>query len=146
MNESRELWLSRAAFLLRADLYPIAQVPQRLRVVHGLPDTYAAKDSETIGGVCFDNSSVAHPRSYHFAARIHISSNLDFVPQVLEVLVHELVHSSVGCVYGHGMEFEKPARDIGLEGWITRTHRGPELATRLREISIKLGTYPGEIV
>jgi hypothetical protein len=44
------------------------------------------------------------------------------------------------------MEFEKPARDIGLEGWINRTHRGPRLATRLREISIKLGTYPGEIV
>jgi hypothetical protein len=129
---TRQHWLTRAAFLLRADLYPIAPVPPFLTVIYGVPSRYRGTTMEYILAGCCS----------HKPPLIHITPKLRDPVEILGTLVHELIHASVGPGHGHSMVFEKPAREIGLAGDLDATKPGPDLIPRLTEIYSKLGTYP----
>lgn len=73
---------------------------------------------------------------------IFISPTIDDTIQVLAVLIHELVHASVGNQHGHGGVFKQCALAVGLTGPMTETLPGDRLAERLRGVSLKLGPYP----
>ena len=62
--------------------------------------------------------------------------------QVAHILVHELVHHAVGVAAGHRAPFRKLAVALGLEGKMTATVAGPELAAKLAKLTDKLGPYP----
>jgi len=73
---------------------------------------------------------------------VFISPVLMESAEVAAVLVHELVHCAVGLKCGHNGPFRKLALAVGLEGKMTATTAGEELAGRLERIVAKLGEYP----
>ncbi len=64
--------------------------------------------------------------------------------RLLDVLLHELVHSAghVAGFSGHGKEFGALARALGLEGRMTATTASEELLERLAPIAEVLGPFP----
>ena len=58
------------------------------------------------------------------------------------VVVHELIHAGVGTAAGHGAAFKRPAVALGLQGRMTSTHVGPQLAVDLDRCVARLGKYP----
>jgi hypothetical protein len=67
---------------------------------------------------------------------------LDEPVQVLDTLVHELVHAVDDCMHHHGPEFKKIATDVGLQGLMREASAGPPLLEQLTTISRQLGKYP----
>jgi hypothetical protein len=61
---------------------------------------------------------------------------------VLDTLVHELVHAVDDCQNKHGKEFKKIALSLGMIGPMRSAGAGPELKTKLAELSEQLGPYP----
>lgn len=59
---------------------------------------------------------------------------------VLDTLLHEMVHAAVGIDQKHGGEFKRVARALKLEGKLTSTYPGEELANRLK--GLDLPPYP----
>jgi len=59
-------------------------------------------------------------------------------------LLHELCHASVGVRYGHGPEFGRIARAVGLKGKLTQTVVENDSPTGifLTKIQESLGVYP----
>jgi hypothetical protein len=131
---TREQWLNAAALAVRplfdeqgANEYP------KVRLSCGWPKGGRGK---TIG-------QAWHPESSGDAtAEIFISPVLDEPVRVLDILIHELIHATVGNEAGHKGPFRKLAKAIGLEGKMTATHAGEELAAKLLALTGNLGPYP----
>jgi hypothetical protein len=62
--------------------------------------------------------------------------------RVLDVLVHELCHATVGNVNGHNSIFGACARAVGLEGKLTSTKAGEWLSALIAEWIKAEGEYP----
>ena len=74
--------------------------------------------------------------------QIFVSPVIDDTIRALDILVHELCHACTGCD-GHGKDFRRLALALGLEGKMTATTAGKELASRLNALVVaKLGKYP----
>lgn len=73
---------------------------------------------------------------------IFISPELDEVPDLDHVLLHEMVHASVGTAAKHGPIFRKLAVKLGLEGKMTATHAGEALRKKLDEIIAGMPPFP----
>lgn len=58
------------------------------------------------------------------------------------VVVHELIHASLGPGAKHGPLFRRPALALGLTGRMTATVPSPELQARLDAVCDDLGAYP----
>jgi len=58
--------------------------------------------------------------------------------KMLDVLVHEAIHAADDCQSGHKGFFRKAATAVGLEGKMTSTHAGPELAKWIADTLAKL--------
>ena len=54
--------------------------------------------------------------------------------QVLETLVHELIHIDIGVAKGHRGGFKKAMNEVGLTGKATATIAGEELRERLNDL------------
>jgi hypothetical protein len=67
---------------------------------------------------------------------------MEHAPQVAAVLAHELCHAADNCRNGHKAAFRKIALRIGLQGKMTATEAGPELAERLNALCKEIGPYP----
>jgi SprT-like family len=65
---------------------------------------------------------------------------------VLDTLVHELVHAVDDCQHRHGREFKEIALAVGLQGKMREASAGPKLKSRLEQIAAvmlaELGPYP----
>ena len=61
---------------------------------------------------------------------------------VLAILLHELVHHTVGISAGHKAPFKRLAVACGLTGKMTATVAGEDLQNRLGTIAESLGEYP----
>lgn len=132
---NRESWLLAAVEALRPDFARIdCPLPAAVHVSVGF--TSKGKRSRAIGQ-CWDASTSADE-----VAHVFIVPTLADGARVLDVLVHELVHAAVGCNAGHGREFARPARALGLEGKLTATVAGATLSARLAEIIGTIGAYP----
>ena len=88
-------------------------------------------------GQCWSRRSSTNERN-----QIFISPALGDPVEVLDTLVHELVHAVDNCEHKHGKEFKKIALSIGLEGPMRSAGAGKALKAVLTELAQQLGPYP----
>jgi hypothetical protein len=135
---TREEWLTGAIHRLRPDFdYNETPLPKKVRVTCGWPSRGGRALKKTVVGECWPPSCSEDEHTEVFIAPT-ISDGLE----ALGILVHELVHAAVGTAEGHKGPFRTAAIAIGLEGKMTSTTVGKDLAARLKEIAEQLGTYP----
>jgi hypothetical protein len=137
---TREAWLLLAAEAMEGMLERAKAGPRpKLRVSVGWPLGRRKKGGKGVHaiGQCFCKSG-----SKDGVYEIFISPELDQSARVLDVLLHELIHAYVGVEEGHKGRFKTVAKAVGLEGQMTATVAGDELARALADISARLGPYP----
>lgn len=137
-QQAREVWLRTAVVKLRPVFSAAGyEVPSKVAVSCGWPSSRATAGRKRAIGEAWGSTA---SRDKHF--EIFISPVLDDGLRVLEVLVHELVHVTVGLEAGHKGRFAQCARAVGLEGKMTATVAGDVLCGKLRGIVGKIGKYP----
>lgn len=134
----REEWLLKFAHELRPDFEAIGSpIPEKLRVTCGWPSKSARPSKNRTIGEAWPISCSAD--EHH---EVFISPCLSDLVEVGATLVHELVHTAVGCKHGHKKPFKRAAIAIGLTGKMTATNAGDALADRIKAIGEKIGPYP----
>ena len=88
-------------------------------------------------GVCW-NSSVTSDKSRQIFIYPHKNGSVE----VLDTLIHELVHAALPDKVHHGAPFRKLATSLGLVGKMTHASAGPELRERLQGMVMEIGPYP----
>ena len=131
---TRELWLQNAVDLVSPIFKNKGYTIPKVQVSCGFPST--GNKSKHVGQ-CWGKSSTNDGTNQLF-----ISPVLDEPVQVLDTLVHELVHAVDDCMHHHGPEFKKIATDVGLQGLMREASAGPWLQEQLTAISRQLGKYP----
>jgi predicted Zn-ribbon and HTH transcriptional regulator len=131
---TRELWLQNAVDLVSPIFKNKGYTIPKVQVSCGFPST--GNKSKHVGQ-CWGKSSTNDGTNQLF-----ISPVLDEPVQVLDTLVHELVHAVDDCLHHHGPEFKKIATDVGLQGLMREASAGPWLLEQLTAISRQLGKYP----
>ena len=133
-NNIREIWLHNAVDLVSTIFKNKGYTIPKVKVSCGFPST--GNKSKHIGQ-CWGRSSTTEGVNQLF-----ISPVLDEPVQVLDTLVHELVHAIDDCVHHHGPEFKKIATDVGLQGNMREATAGAWLKEQLTTIAKQLGKYP----
>lgn len=131
---NREAWLQKAVETLES-LFP-GPVPD-VHVSVGWPSSGGLSQKRRTVGQCWSSEA-----SEDGLPHIYISPVLGDPFEVLHVLVHELVHATVGTEAGHKGEFIKLAREVGLVKPWTATGPGEELTAHLYNIIEELPDYP----
>jgi predicted Zn-ribbon and HTH transcriptional regulator len=131
---TREQWLHKAVELVSPIFKNKGYTIPKVQVSCGFPST--GNKSKHVGQ-CWGKSSTNDGTNQLF-----ISPVLDEPVQVLDTLVHELVHAVDDCIHHHGPEFKKIATDVGLQGLMREASAGPWLQEQLTAISRQLGKYP----
>ena len=131
---TRELWLQNAVDLVSPIFKNKGYTIPKVQVSCGFPST--GNKSKHVGQ-CWGRSSTNDGTNQLF-----ISPVLDDPVQVLDTLVHELVHAVDDCIHHHGPEFKKIATDVGLQGLMREASAGPWLQEQLSSIARQLGKYP----
>ena len=131
---TRELWLQNAVDLVSPIFKNKGYTIPKIQVSCGFPST--GNKSKHVGQ-CWGRSSTNDGTNQLF-----ISPVLDEPVQVLDTLVHELVHAVDDCMHHHGPEFKKIATDVGLQGLMREASAGPWLQEQLTGIARQLGKYP----
>lgn len=88
-------------------------------------------------GECW--SSIASEDN-HF--EIFIAPAIADSSEVIAILIHELIHATVGLQAGHGKEFKQCALSVGLEGKMTATIASPQLKETIMSWIAEAGEYP----
>lgn len=134
-HTTREAWLIAAIEALRP-LFAEKKhlIPQNCQVSCGFAST--GTRSHHIGQ-CWPTSYSADERN-----QIFISPSLADPIEVLDTLVHELVHAVDDCKNKHGKEFKKIALSLGMVGPMRSAGAGPALKVQLEAIAQVLGPYP----
>jgi len=113
-----------------------APLPEKVRVSIGFPSK--GQRSKVIGE-CFYASAAADGVN-----EIFIRPSLQANPsQIADVLTHELIHAALPEGEGHGKQFGKVARALGLEGKLTSTTAGEKWHELHDPILAELGEFPG---
>jgi hypothetical protein len=109
-------------------------VPEKIRVSIGWP-----KRSVTCAalGECWSTSASSDRH-----AELFISPELTDGLRIVGVLVHELVHATVGVAAGHGPLFKRCALAIGLRGPMRATEPGEDFIAWAEALFRKVGDYP----
>lgn len=137
---NREAWLRAAYALLRKRLLPAA--PERVAISWSFPSKGGTKASRRTIGEC-------HYKEGSIGGRVEgnrvvlISPTLRTPYELLECLVHEMVHTVTGPAAGHRAPFSRLARSIGLLKPWTATTAGPELKAKLLGYIKTLPKWPG---
>ncbi len=131
---TRELWLQNAVDLVSPIFKNKGYTIPKVQVSCGFPST--GNKSKHVGQ-CWGRSSTKDGTNQLF-----VSPVLDEPVQVLDTLVHELVHAVDDCMHHHGPEFKKIATDVGLQGLMREASAGPWLQEQLSGIARQLGKYP----
>jgi len=88
-------------------------------------------------GECWSNQS-----SEDNTFEIFIHPAISDSNRVADILIHELVHATVGLEAGHGKEFKQCATSVGLTGKMTATTATEELKATISQWVEELGQYP----
>jgi hypothetical protein len=133
-HTTRESWLLSAVELLKP-LFKAKgyELPQAL-VSCGFTSTGVRSGHI---GQCWSKQS-----SSNAINQIFISPTLDKPFDVIDTLVHELVHAIDDCEHKHGKEFKKIALKMGMKGPMRSAGAGPELKETLDTLLHQLGPYP----
>ncbi|WP_326827343.1 hypothetical protein [Streptomyces sp. NBC_01751] len=133
---TREEWLHLAIEAMRPKFAELdLPIPAKVHVSVGF-GYGAQRESAKILGQCWSRGA-----SEDGVNHIFISPEITTPLQVLETLIHELVHAADDCANGHKGTFAKVAKALGLIGQMTATYAGPELAETLRDLAKGLGPY-----
>jgi hypothetical protein len=107
-----------------------------LRIAIGF--TSSGQRSKRIGE-CWDNRC-SEDGYFEIFIRPDLGESKELLPmQVAAILGHELIHAAVGIAAGHGMEFRRVAKGIGLVG---STTAGPEFELAMQPILQAAGPLP----
>ena len=133
---TREAWLMAGADAMRPWFtdHGVSLPPVRMSV--GFMGGRAGSKLKAIGQ-CWDSSASADGH-----CEIFIHPSLADPVRVLDVLLHELIHTAVGLRCGHKGAFKRIATALGLEGKMTATVAGEALRARLTAIVDALGPLP----
>jgi hypothetical protein len=139
---TREDWLTARITDLRPWFTAQAlTVPDGVRVSCGWPSTKALSNRRKRIGECWPETSSAD--GHH---ELFISPAIAEPVEVVAVLIHELIHATVGCKHGHKKEFSRAARALGLVKPWTATTAGPELTERLNALISTVPAYPHAVL
>jgi hypothetical protein len=130
----RESWLHQAVHALHPVFRAAGHVLPPVRVSCGFASTGLRSNHI---GQCWSRATA--PDGIN---QIFISPVLVDPIEVLDTLVHELVHAVDDCQHHHGPAFKKIALSVGLKGPMRSASAGPALLERLQQISRAMGTYP----
>ncbi len=137
----REEWLNLACKELKKRVFEKKDIKWNescsIKVSCGWPTSKALSKANRTIGQCHKSDQ---SEGYH--NEIFISPCLNMASQILEVMVHEMIHALDDCESKHGGFFAKTAKHIGLEGRATHTHAGEALLMCLNTITSELGPYP----
>jgi hypothetical protein len=135
---TRDQWLLEATILLRPRFSDLGRtIPPKLRLACGWPAKRALTRRARTIGECWPPSASADG-----SVEIFISPALGDPRQVLETLLHELVHAVVGTHCGHRGAFQEVARALGfLPPWRS-TPASIHLQQRLNVLLTELAPYP----
>jgi hypothetical protein len=141
-NSNRETWLNlmtdkyiRPMFASKGYTIP-ANIRMSCSLASGGIHTKKHQKRFTLGE-CY-----APSMSSDDSIQIMIVPNLADSARVLDVLVHELVHATVGNKEGHNHVFKACANAVGLEGKMTSTNAGEWLKALINEWIKVEGEYP----
>lgn len=135
---TREEWLVSAVKLLGVRLFKPNgyTIPKKVKVSLGWP---AGKRGKVLGQAwspeCSDNK---FNEIFISPVLCDISSKRG----VLAVLVHELIHVTIGNDKGHKAEFKKAMKNLGLEGKASSTYASAGLADMFERFDKELGKFP----
>lgn len=134
-DQTREGWLNAGIAELKASFFDENgyELP-KMRVSCGFPRGHAKAI-----GQCWDKV-VSGDDTYE----MFICPTQDEPVTVLAILLHEMIHASVGIEAGHKGPFRGLAKEFGLAGKMTATFAevGSDLHTTLTSMAHKLGEYP----
>lgn len=133
-HETREAWLQALVAQLRPWFEEVNLTVPAVRV--GVGFTSKGARSTRIGE-CWSPSASADG-----VPEVFVHPRLDAPEEVAHVLVHELIHASIGTDKQHGAAFKRPALALGLTGRMTATIPTDGLLDRLRPVLLNLGPYP----
>ena len=134
MTQLRESWLMLATDHLRLVFERNGYKVPPVKVSIGFPSS--GRKGRHLGQ-CWSTKS-----SEDGLNQIFIAPHLPTSIEVLDTLVHELVHAVDDCQSGHGDNFKRIAKDIGLKGPMRSAGAGEELMKDLIKISNILGNFP----
>jgi hypothetical protein len=133
-HSNREQWLMSAVVQIAPIFESRGYLVPQVKVSVGFPST-GGKGRHL--GQCWSSKSAEDQINQIFIAP-HLKTPFDF----LDTLVHELVHAVDDCQSGHGENFKKIAKDVGLKGPMRSAGAGEWLKQDLLRIAEKLGTFP----
>jgi hypothetical protein len=133
----REQWLEQASAFLIEHLTACGLSAVQVRVSCGWPSSGGMGQAKMVIGQCFP-ATVCQDG----IPQIFISPRLSDPIEVLATLLHELVHASVGCQFGHRKPFSQAARKVGLDGPPTATVVSDTLRPILQTYVEQVGAYP----
>jgi hypothetical protein len=135
---TREEWLLKATDELKpAFLETGAEIPEKVRVTCGWPSHGGRATKKRVMGECWPPEKSRDGHWEIFISPVDANSI-----EVLGTLIHELTHAAVGLDKGHKAAFRAAATAIGLEGKMTATEVGKDLAERLHALAEEIGEYP----
>ena len=137
-HKHKEVWLAEAMKLVRKHFEDAGfEVPEHVRVSTGWPHKQGISQKKRRIGEAW-----SHTCSGDGVHEVIISLWLDDPVKVLGVLIHEVVHVTVGVEHGHRKPFADCAKAVGLTKPWTATGESPELVEKLEGWAKKLGDYP----
>jgi len=136
---TREQWLNRVAKSAAKMLFKPAgyDVPKNIRYTCGFPSKGALANRSQRIGECWSDSA-SSDNTFEISVSPVIADGL----RAADVLVHEMVHATVGLKAGHKGPFRKCAEAVGLKGKMTATVASDELKVKLAKIIEEIGPYP----
>ena len=132
-DKTREAWLLNAVEKLKPLFNKQGYDVPKVQVSCGFASTGKNRHTGECWPKLFTNSEINE---------IFISPKLDDSVEVMDTLVHELVHAVDNCEHKHGAEFKKMALAVGLEGKMRSASAGERLKKELIEIAKSLSPYP----
>ena len=138
---TREEWLKLAEQGMRAWIEQLPngdalyQYPQHTRISCGFPKSSKGRNNAI--GQCWTAKVSADETTEMFICPTQAEA-----ARVCDILLHEMVHATVGVEHGHKKPFIRLARMLGLEGKITATVAGASLKARIGELLKTLPPYP----
>jgi predicted Zn-ribbon and HTH transcriptional regulator len=133
-HTTREAWLLAAVELLRPLFAAKGFSVPPCQVSCGFASTGTRSGHV---GQCWSTKSASNELNQIFIAPT-LKSDYD----VIDTLVHELVHAVDNCENKHGKEFKKIALKMGMKGPMRSAEAGPELKATLTSLLDTLGEYP----
>lgn len=138
VTQVREEWLERAASFLFEHMKEQGIPSVSVRVSCGWPVSGGAGTGKRVViGQCFSPTICDDGRP-----QVFISPRIAESVEVLGVLLHELLHASLGTVHGHKRVFSQAAKKVGLAGPPTATVVSKELRPVLQAYVDAAGIYP----